>query len=93
MHDFCEYEFTPWQDSYSCACYDEIYGDLIPKEIGYFTMSQIYNLAIYAYKVNPMMTYEVKTFDNFAIVVHRIKANYTFCGGNEGPDTKENINE
>lgn len=67
--------------------------DLIPKEIGYFTMSQIYNLAIYACKVNPMMTYEVKTFDNFAIVVHRIKANYTFCGGNEGPDTKENINE
>ena len=67
--------------------------DLIPKEIGYFTMSQIYNLAIYACKVNPMMTYEVKTFDIFAIVVHRIKANYTFCGGNEGPDTKENINE
>lgn len=67
--------------------------DLIPKEIGYFTMSQIYDLADYACKVNPMMTYEVKTFDNFAIVVHRIKANYTFCGGNEGPDTKENINE
>lgn len=64
--------------------------DLIPKEIGYFTMSQIYNLAIYACKVNPMMTYEVKAFDNFAFVVHRIKANYTFCGGNEGPDTKEN---
>lgn len=56
-------------------------------------MSQIYNLAIYACKVNPMMTYEVKTFDNFAIVVHKIKANYTFCSGNEGPDTKENINE
>lgn len=67
--------------------------DLIPKEIGYFTTSQIYDLAIYACKINPMMTYEVKTFDNFAIVVHRIKANYTFCSGNEGPDTKENINE
>ena len=45
MHDFCEligciyndrgvceYEFTPWQDSYSCACYDEIYGDLMMEE-------------------------------------------------------------
>lgn len=67
--------------------------DLIPKEIGYFTTSQIYDLAIYACKVNPMMTYEVKTFDNIVIVVHRINANYTFCSGNEGSDVKENINE
>lgn len=67
--------------------------DLIPKEIGYLTMSQIYDLAIYACKVNPMMTYEVKTFDNVVIVVHRIKANYTFCSGIEGSDIKENIDE
>lgn len=67
--------------------------DLIPKEIGYFTTSQIYDLAIYACKVNPMMTYEVKTFDHVAIVVHRIKANYTFCSGIEGSDAKENIDE
>lgn len=66
--------------------------DLIPKEIGYFTMSQIHDLASYACKVNPMMTYEVKTFDNVAIVVHRIKTNYVFCSGNEGSDVKENIN-
>lgn len=67
--------------------------DLIPKEIGYFTASQIYDLAVYACKVNPMMTFEVKTFDNVTIVVHRIKANYAFCNGIEGSDTKENINE
>lgn len=67
--------------------------DLIPKEIGYFTTSQIYDLAIYACKVNPMMTYEVKIFDNVAIVVHRIEANYTFCSGIEGSDAKENIDE
>ena len=67
--------------------------DLIPKEIVHFTTSQIYDLAIYACKVNPMMTYEIKTFDNVAIVVHRIKANYTFCSGIEGSDTKENIDE
>lgn len=40
-----------------------------------------------------MMTYEVKTFNNVAIVVHRIKANYTFCSGIEGSDVKENIDE
>lgn len=67
--------------------------DLIPKEIGYFTMGQIYDLVIYACKVNPMMTYEVKTFDDVVIVVHRIKVTYTFCSGNEGSDVKENINE
>ena len=67
--------------------------DLIPKEIGYFTMRQIYDLAVYVCKVNPMMTYEVKTFDNVVIVVHRIKANYTFCSGIEGSDIKENIDE
>lgn len=48
--------------------------DLIPKEIGYLTTSQIYDLAVYACKVNPMMTFEVKTFDNVTIVVHRIQS-------------------
>lgn len=48
--------------------------DLIPKEIGYFTASQIYDLAVYACKVNPMMTFEIKTFDNVTIVVHRIQS-------------------
>ena len=48
--------------------------DLIPKEIGYFTTSQICDLAVYACKVNPMMTFEVETFDNVTIVVHRIQS-------------------
>ena len=54
--------------------------DMVPREIGNYTMFEIQDFARYAKAVNPCTTATISTFDSVAIVVHKIiDTSYSAC--------------
>lgn len=54
--------------------------DMVPREIGNYTMFEIQDFVRYVKAINPCMTATISTFDSVAIVVHnKINTSYSAC--------------
>ena len=53
--------------------------DMVPREVGNYTMYEIQDFVKYTKAVNPCTTATISTFDSVAIVVHKIDTSYSAC--------------
>ena len=53
--------------------------DMVPREMGNYTMFEMQDFVKYAKAVNPCTTATISIFDSVAIVVHKIDTSYSAC--------------
>lgn len=60
--------------------------DMVPREVGHYTMYEIQNFVKYSKAVNPCTTATISTFDSVAIVVHKIDTSYSAYTESDGKE-------
>ena len=63
--------------------------DMVPREVGNYTMFEIQDFVKYAKAVNPCTTATISTFDSVAIVVHKIDTSYSACTVFDGKEKQK----
>lgn len=68
--------------------------DMVPREIGNYTMFEIQDFVRYAKAINPcttatISTFDISTFDSVAIVVHKIDTSYSACTAFDGKEKQK----
>ena len=60
--------------------------DMVPREIGNYTMFEIKDFVRYAKAINPCTTATISTFGSVAIVVQKIDTSYSACTAFDGKE-------
>lgn len=60
--------------------------DMVPMEIGNYTMFEIQDFVRYAKAINPCATATISTFDSVAIVVQKIDTSYSAYTVSDGKE-------
>lgn len=64
--------------------------DMVPREIGNYTMFEIQDFARYAKAINPCTTATISTFGSVAIVVQKkIDTSYSACTAFDGKEKQK----
>lgn len=63
--------------------------DMVPREIGNYTMFEIQDFVRYAKAINPCTTATISTFGSVAIVVQKIDTSYSACTAFDGKEKQK----
>lgn len=63
--------------------------DMVPREIGNYTMFEIQDFVRYAKAINPCTTATISTFSSVAIVVHKIDTSHSACIAFDGKEKQK----